>query len=217
MEAAPLVPAPAPAPVPAAAEPTPEPVAAPAAGAGGGAGATGDPEVLDAQYHALLWNHLDVATSKADDGLHNLELLSKFVGKRINAEKETASRLLEMCQASKWAAWGQRDELLDVLRESGSMNETWSLLVDKTKETCRAHQESAERLSDEAQEPLEHFLRSGRPRFVRQGGAGPALLLRPSPALSPFHNLHWIRASNRAAAEQSNPSRNHLGLSNLLE
>ena len=92
---------------------------------------------LDERWHALLWNHLDVAVGKAEDGLDNLQRLSKFVGKRVAAEKEVASSLLDMCQASKWGL--KRDELLDVLRETGRMNEAWSMLVEKTKETCNAH------------------------------------------------------------------------------
>jgi hypothetical protein len=127
---------------------------------------------LDERWHALLWNHLDVAVGKAEDGLDNLQRLSKFVGKRVAAEKEVASSLLDMCQASKWGL--KRDELLDVLRETGRMNEAWSMLVEKTKEICNAHMEVVERLTEEARVPIDAFLRDNTPRCAELASSGKA-------------------------------------------
>jgi hypothetical protein len=125
---------------------------------------------LDERWHALLWNHLDVAVGKAEDGIDNLQRLSKFVGKRVAAEKEAASSLLDMCQASKWGL--KRDELSEVLRETGRMNEAWAMLLEKTKETCNAHMEVVERLTEEALVPIDAFLRDNTPRCADLASSG---------------------------------------------
>ena len=119
------------------------------------------------QFFTVLWDRIDEAVEHVADGFKNLRQLSRFVEKRVDAERKLAASVMEMCTGSTGWGAGRSVDLLDILSESGKVNEAWAALVEKTKETAHAHQEMADNLQAEVLNEGKAFIEIHESNFKR--------------------------------------------------